>query len=208
MRKPLHTWDELKMKITVTKNGARELKRLRFDAIQSIREILKYVPPNDLIGLSFISITDLPTRKLKKHEKIAAAYFKGKKGGGAFIEIYICRLFGHINNPENFRKLLPIQEYGLASTIFHEIGHHVREIRTHGVKKSIGEKFADRYAERILRDYIMDNAGKINQCFDFLETMFSKGNIDQKILESMKEGWEKTYKKALSSEIKAKQNNL
>ena len=65
------------MKITVTKNGARELKRLRFDAIQSIREILKYVPPNDLIGLSFISITDLPTRKLKKHEKIAAAYFKG-----------------------------------------------------------------------------------------------------------------------------------
>ncbi len=90
----------------------------------------------------------------------------------------------------------PIWEIGLAQTLFHEIGHHVREIRTHGIKASENEGFAERYALKSLDKYYLENERSINDFFTKLEQVVSNGGGDPKIVKSMREGWDRDLEAA------------
>ncbi len=187
------------MKLIITETAQCELKRFGFDIRKSIKRILRYIPLEDLRGISHILVNDVMTVRPEKHKKLMAAYFKEQNKKKAHIELYLKGLFGHISDPANLRKLLPIQEYGLASTLFHEVGHHVREIRTHSIRNRLNEKFAERYAWELLSKYIMDNAENITECFKNLEETASLFNIKKDVLENMRKGWEAVYRKAMST---------
>ena len=186
------------MKIIVSEKVLSELQNVNFDIAESIDRILGYVPAKDLRGISHVYVHDIPHGKVKKNKKLAAAYFRKQSKESAYIELYWKRLFGNIQSPEHFEKMLPIQEYGLATTLYHEVGHHVREIRTHRIKKNLNEEFAGNYADQILTRYILDNARKIADCFERLEKTAHITNIRKDVLKSMKEGWKNVYRKAIS----------
>ena len=138
--------------------------------------------------------------KIKGHNHNAlGAYFKRRGNRPAHIELYVKNLFGHLESAESLRQMLPIQELGLAQTIFHEVGHHVRDIRTHGLKKNRSEYFAKSYTQNILNRYVLDNAKSVNDCIVSLKSIARDRGLSLDVVRNMECGWERSYKKALKS---------
>ena len=184
------------LRIIISEEGQRELDRLKFDVKTSINKIVKYIPEHDLKDISYIKVTDLPSKKSHNH-KTSASYFRKHGIDPASIEIYLKNLYFHIKSDESFNRMRPIQEYGLASTIFHEVGHHHRIIQSHNIGKRQSERYADSYADDILKIYILRNAKEINICFENLENLSEEKNLSLDIINSMRSWWEETYKKAI-----------
>ena len=186
------------IKIIITEQGKTEIARLQFDIISAINKIIAYVPKPDLINISHIFITDLPLEMKEKSAPTHAAYFAKFNRKPAYIEVYLKNVFLHIKSAESFSSMLPIQEYGLAISIFHEIGHHVRVNRTHNIGKDRSEKYAELYAKKLERQYIIKNASNINICLENLHIMAQQGKLSSEIVRKMKEGWQKKYKEIIS----------
>ncbi len=175
----------------ISETGQKESERLDFDVEKSLTKIIEYIPKIDLIGLERIYITDKPGEWKKHLDKAAGAYFQKQKGTSAYIEIYLSRLFNHVKSAESMNLMTPLQNVGLARTIFHEIGHHIEKTKSHGVKKNKSEKFAHNYANDLLSKYLIANADSINSCFENLRRIADEKGLSLKIIERMKEGWEK-----------------
>jgi len=182
------------MKIVTMKEAELELGRLEFDVRSSIDKILRYVDPKDALGLSYVSVAYLPRRT--EPEQTLGCYFEKKGNRQAYIEIYVRNLLAHLKSSESLASMLPIQELGLARTIYHEIGHHVRRIRTHKIARSDDEQFARRYGKELHNKFIQDNAASINDCFDSLESMAKEKGLDRAIIANMKGGWERNYRES------------
>lgn len=193
------------MKVIISENGRSEIDRLQFDIENSIDIILTYIPKGDILGLAHILVTDLPLRKKGYSQEALGAYFKREGNRASHIELYARNLFGHLKSAESVRQMLPIQELGLAQTIYHEIGHHVREIRTHGMKRKRSENFAELYTRNILSHYILDNSKLINSCFEYLKSIASDKGLSLDVIRNMERGWERSYKEALMA-TKADEN--
>lgn len=164
---------------------------------------MKYIPKNDLNGISSIFITDLPSRKSCSNSRVLAAYYAKHDNEFAHIEVYLKNIFSHINSSESFNRMLPIQEFGLAKVIYHEVGHHIKSIRSHGIKKKIGEAFADVYSNKILLSYVIDNMSLINKCFDNMEKVALDQRLSHEIIKNMRLHWNNEVKtlKAGKNEI-------
>ncbi|MEJ2431092.1 MAG: hypothetical protein P8075_19575 [Deltaproteobacteria bacterium] len=184
------------MNIIISKGGECELKRLKFDIVESINDILKYVPYEDMLEISHILVTDSPSHKSRHNHKVLGSYFR-KNNQRAYIELYLKNLFGHIKSSESFEQMFDIQTLGLAQTIYHEIGHHLREIRTHGIKKGKRESFAESYARRIQGAYVLDKAQAINSCFKHLKSIAESEGLSLEIINNMESGWQRIYEEAL-----------
>jgi len=177
------------VRIDITEHGQAELSRLGFHIRDSIARILECVPSEDTIGIGRIIITDVPVAK-GISPGAQAAYNPGGGKDAPSIGIYLKNLFHHIRSAHSFRNMIPIQEFGLANAIFHEIGHHVRNTLTHGIRLCKDEAFANSYAERMLDRYILYNTGRIDDCFGTLEALARKGELSPEVVTGMKEGWE------------------
>lgn len=186
------------MKITITEESRTELNRLNFDILSSIHRILKYIPNKDAIGISHILIVDLPSSKNNNRSEAKASYIPKDRAKLAHIEIYLKNLFSHIKSSESFELMLPIQEFGLAQAVFHEIGHHVRASRTHGIKRKRSEKFAFAYADEREIDYIIDCAEAINSCFENLENMAGEKDLNIDVINNMRTGWRRSHENAIA----------
>jgi len=178
-------------KIEISETGKKESERLNFDVEKFLIRIIKYIPKTDLIGLERIYITDKPGQWEKHLDKAAGAYFQKQKGTSAYIEIYLSRLFNHVKGAESMNLIIPLQNVGLAQTIFHEVGHHIEKTKSHGIKKNKSEKFAYNYANDLLSKYLIANADSINSCFKNLKKIAGEKGLSLQIIERMKEGWEK-----------------
>ena len=185
------------LKVVITEKGQAELFFLNFDVEKMIGQIMKKIPFSDLKGISHIYVTDLPKND-SKPKTTTGAYFQKFKGKPAYIEIYLKNLFKHINNPESMNLMLPIQSQGLAHTIFHEVGHHVKHTKSHGIKKSKNESFAESYAMKLLRTYILDCADDINNCFDNLERVADEKGLSREKVKKMRACWDKHYQAAIN----------
>jgi hypothetical protein len=185
------------LKVVITERGQAELSFLNFDVEKMIEQIIKKIPKGDLKGISHIYVTDLPKKNDSRSKRTNGAYFQKLEATPAYIEIYLKNLFKHIHNPESMNLMLPIQSQGLANTIFHEVGHHVKHIRSHGIKKSRNESFAGSYAKPLLNGYIRDNAAAINACFDNLDKVADEKGLSKEIINNMRDGWEKQYQTAV-----------
>ena len=190
------------LKVVITEKGQAELSFLNFDVEKMIDLIMKKIPLSDLKGISHIYVIDLPKKNGSKPKTTTGAYFQKFKGKPAYIEIYLKNLFKHINNPESMNLMLPIQSQGLAHTIFHEVGHHVKHTKSHGIKKSKNESFAESYAMKLFKAYILDCADDINNCFDNLEEVADEKGLSREIVKNMRAGWDKHYQAAINQKQK------
>ena len=182
------------MKIKISEAGSKELNKFDFDIQQSLKNILEYLPKIDLIGLDHIYITDKPEQWKKHLSNAGGAYFEEKNNTPAYIEIYLSEMFSHIKSTESFMLMKPIQNIGLAQTVFHEVGHHIEKTRSHGINKNKREKYAEKYANNLLSKYLTANADSINSCFKYLENVADEKGLSHNIIERMKSGWEKQFK--------------
>lgn len=185
------------MKVLISDNGKKEIARLKFDIGDSIRKIIDYVPRSDVSGISHILITDTPNKVKGRNLLALAAYFRKYDNKQAYVEVYLKNLYSHIMSAESFSIMLPIQEYSLAITIFHEIGHHARVSITHNIRKDKSEKFASHYAEIKEKEYIAKNESIINLCFENLELMAQQGQLSAEVIKEMKEGWQRRCQELL-----------
>jgi hypothetical protein len=160
--------------------------------------MLGFVPITDIIGQLQIIVTSQPSSDLSG--QAMATYTRRWERNPARIEIYITNLFKHIKDAERFELMRPIQEYGLASALYHEIGHHVGATKTHGVGARKSETHAERYAKTIMNRYILANAQIIEDCFKLLGDIANVRNISLEVINAMKAGWTSRYEKASTSD--------
>jgi hypothetical protein len=185
-------------KIRISESGREELNMLDFDIELHLTRIIEFVPKTDQIGLDHIYIMDKP-KQLKKHSSNArGAYFKKGNKSSTYIELYLSNLFNHIKNPESFKLMIPIQNIGLAEVIFHEVGHHVEKIRSHGISKEKREKWAEKYGGNLLSKYLVANKDSINSCFKHLVNVAEEKGLSLEIIEQMKTGWERQIKSIIN----------
>ena len=92
--------------------------------------------------------------------------------------------------------MIPIQEFGLARVLFHEIGHHVRITKSHGVKKIYSENYADEYTRKRMNEFILKSVNEVENCFNKLEQIANKGKMSLDTIESMKKGWRNKVEEA------------
>lgn len=173
-------------KIVITEQARYEEVRLGIDLSEMTESVIKYIPPSDLVGIVRIVFVDRTDRKAM------ASYFRKQGTQEATIEVYLENLLlVSAKNSENFNLTLPIRVRGLAEAIFHEVGHHVRQTRSHGVRNEKNEVFANAYARRLLATYVTANASAIDSCFEkVVHTAVEKGLPLEKVQE-MKRSWEK-----------------
>jgi hypothetical protein len=184
------------LRIELTETGEQEARRLGYDIIAAIRRILEHVPRGDLVGLQKIIINGTPSgREVSKNSM--AAYFPLAGRQMAFIEIYMQNLFRHVAGSHSFAEMVSIQEFGLAMALFHEIGHHVRWSRAHGVKKKDSEEFAKAHAQVLINKYARKNAASIDRCFDVLTALAGSKKADPAIVDSMRRWWRRAHERAL-----------
>lgn len=188
--------EELFLNIKITAGGRTELERLDFDIEKSIQGIIEYVPKVDFKGISYILVTDLPLVKKGKRKSAQASYKKKHGINPAYIEVYLKNLFSHIRSVESFKLMAPIQEHGLAWALFHEIGHHVRVSKSHGVKTKKSEAFADNYADMIMQKFILKTSNSVKDCFTHLESVAEEKGLTMDTIKNMKRGWKIYLEKA------------
>ena len=179
--------------VKITEAGQKKIDNLKFDIEESLNRIIEFVPKMDLIGLKYIYVTDEPGEWKKHLANASGAYFQKTKNAPAYIEMYLSRLFGHINSAESSMLMVPFQNIGLAQTLFHEVGHHVEKTRSHGISKKKRETFAKKYEQTHLSKYLSANVDSINSCFQDLEKIAEEKGLSQEILKKMKDGWETQY---------------
>jgi hypothetical protein len=190
------------MKITVDNKGQIELSRFRYEILAPLQQMLGLVPLADLVDLSLIIVTDLSNSRDANNRKVMGSYFQKTNNKPAYIELYANEILGHINNIDQFKMMCPILEYGLATTLYHEIGHHVRVQRSHGIKKSTSEKFANAYKDSLIFKYVLAYSESIDNSFKQLEIEVEHGKADRDVVTKMKAGWEKTFYEANKSQSK------
>lgn len=177
------------LSIRITETGLKEIERLKIDIENSLNAIIEYIPKMDLIGLKYIWVTDAPGDWKKHLANAMGSYSKKTKKEPAFVELYLSRLFGHIKSAESAELLVPFWNIGLAQTVFHEVGHHVEKLRSHGISKKKRETFAISYEQDLLSKYMSDNTESIHSCFQYLEKVADEKGLSRAILKKMKDGW-------------------
>lgn len=169
------------LSIRITETGLKEIERLKIDVEKSLNTIFEYIPIMDLIGLKYIWVTYEPGDWKKHLANAMGSYSKKTKKEPAFVELYLSRLFGHVKSVESAKFLAPIWNMGLAQTVFHEVGHHVEKLRSHGIRKEKREAFAIKYENDLLSKYLYDNTESINTCFQNLEKVSEEKGLSQDI---------------------------
>ena len=111
-----------------------------------VKNLLKKVPSEHLIGLDVISIVDQVTHK--KNKLAGGLYWQKVGRDPALIEIAIEEIYGGMPRLCFFVPFIP--KFMLANVLFHEIGHHFQQV-THGVSKQEREFFADNYKKHMLK---------------------------------------------------------
>ena len=181
------------LQIKITEAGQKELQKVDFDIEGALDRIIEFIPKLDLVGLGYIYITDKPINWKKRLNEAFGSYFQKHNNAAAYIEIYIEKLFSHIKSVDSFKLMIPIQNIGLAQTLFHEVGHHVEKTRSHGIKKNKREKFADNYMDKLLLKHLNANAESIEACFKNLEEVADEKGLSKDIIKNMKNGWKKQH---------------
>ena len=182
------------LNIKISDSGQKVIEKLGIDIEESLYRIVENIPKMDLIGLNCISVTDKPGEWKEHLINASGTYFEKTKTAPAYIELYLSRLFAHINKTESSKLMIPFQDICLAQTVFHEIGHHVEKTRSHGINKKKRETFAKNYEHKLLSRYLTSNAASINTCFKNLDAIDEEKGLSREILSKMKDGWESHIK--------------
>lgn len=125
---------------------ARYQAQLPFDVERSLRNLLKVVPQDQLLGLGSIILVDQITHKSSR--KSEGLYWHKRGHELAKIEIAISTLYKGMPRPVFYLPF--ITKFMLANVLFHEVGHHYQQ-QVHGVTKKTEESFASKYRKQMLK---------------------------------------------------------
>jgi hypothetical protein len=108
-----------------------------FDAVKTVRLLLRYVPPQYLAGLRTIVLTnhqalshDRRRQKLKSRGKkipmnrVRGTYHQAWKGNPAWIRIFVDQT---MQNLPAGRWIPILRTLNMADVLYHEIGHHIHK---------------------------------------------------------------------------------
>ena len=145
-------------------------KRCYFDYVKYCGMILSLIPKEDIIGISEIRFVNEFSIDFAKMDQIAY-YQGGENGKKAVIEI----------NIKNIKKIIPEHILGihaeiaallLSEIIGHEVGHHVRKFKRHGLPKKKSEFFAEKYGKACFYSYLRSRSKKILNSFRIGSLLF------------------------------------
>lgn len=186
------------MRIEIVDSIELKIKKLNFDLADSIEKILQYVPKEDVFNLSYILVGGQPVHKsIPKGSR--GTYFGERNKKRAHIELYFENIFPDSKDPDKFQEMLVILQLNLARTVFHEIGHHVQTIRTHGITQKRNEEYADHYRDSLWSKFLCSNAQAVNDCFRHLEDIALSKGLRLEVINKMKSGWTRDWEKARMS---------
>ena len=186
------------MRIKIVDSIELKVKKLNFNLVDSIENILQYVPKEDMFRLSCILVADLPVHKGIPGAS-QGAYFGERNKKGAHIELYFENIFPSSEDSDKFREMFVILQLSLSRTIFHEIGHHVQSIRTHGVTQKRSEEYADHYSDSLWNKFLCNNAQAVNDCFQHLEDIALSKGLRLDVIDKMRSGWIRDLEKTRMS---------
>ena len=172
------------MKVLITDKGEEELTRLGFDIHSSIKKILNPVPGKDLLQLSHIAITDVPSQKGSRRTGALGTYTSKWVKHQACIEISLKNIYP-VSTKETFNELLPFKELSLARVLYHEIGHHVEETLCYGIKKDQSEQFAEDYMTKLFKLFLLENKETLKEAYEVLKNNYEKIGITREELNEM-----------------------
>ncbi|MFH1202580.1 MAG: hypothetical protein V1674_06835 [Candidatus Omnitrophota bacterium] len=140
-------------------------KSIKFNFRKNIEELLKFVPQEDLYKINKITIIDYPVERNVKDA--AGLYYGYQNAKNIEIVLNVSGMFYKM--PRIFFIIFPIiPKLLLATTLFHEIGHHVQRIG-HGYKKEGWEKTAEQYSKEITKKvFLTSRLFKALKLFKFL----------------------------------------
>ncbi|MDY6862041.1 MAG: hypothetical protein SV062_03525 [Thermodesulfobacteriota bacterium] len=113
---------------------------------RTIKNLLKFIPQRDLIGIEKIAVYNTFNGKNKNN---AALYWEKNEKEPTLIEISFDSVFHKMPIVLMFMPF--VGRFLLASALYHEIGHHCHHSFKHGVKKKKSETFAERYKKEMLQ---------------------------------------------------------
>ena len=148
-------------------------KQIPYNFSNAIQELLKYVPKEDLIGLSKIVIIDEPldSKWAKQYPWAAGAYFEKFQNRNAYIELYFKKIYSTL--PNWFFRFPFLPQHSISYVLFHEIGHHAQKMK-HGLGKNVIEKDAGTYAKKYYSDYVR-RYNKFRFIWQPLSSIFVRG---------------------------------
>jgi hypothetical protein len=127
------------------------------DVYGSVRLLLRFVPPEHLVGLQKVVLTNseevgkqirgkIPTegRRIKPAD-CAGLYSKGR------VLLLIDRIFQQY--PELCLLVPPFTTYVIGEILYHEIGHHIHRLEQPGYRAN-KEAVADQWKEQLLRGFL------------------------------------------------------
>jgi len=133
--------------------------------LRIVRVLLQYVPPQHLVGLKTIVLTnhdalshDNRRRKLWSRrrkvpmKRVLGSYHQAWKGNPAWIDLFVDRIIAYYMFPLMFR--LPILPYiPFGEVLYHEIGHHVHKTTRPEFqeREDVADKWEGRLTARFLR---------------------------------------------------------
>lgn len=142
------------MKIVILYN------KIDFPFEEYCKYILSVAPKSDLAGISELRFVKKFSHP-KANKNSLACYLQKTNGNSAAIEINLPNISKERIKPYFFERHPEVASLWLSEIIFHEIGHHVRHLRTHGIKKKKSEKFSNDYAVAGYYHYLKSRKDKI-----------------------------------------------
>ena len=150
-----------------------------------------------VFGAARVYAFTVPGPKWKSWLKGAVgSYCRKAKNRPAFIALYTKNFSLLRRNRQRLSQMIPVLEFVLADTLFHEFGHHIQHTRSHGIKKKRGEQYAESYRSRLISTYVLATADDVNKCFDDVERTTESNSLALDRIRKFRQGWNKEYEKA------------
>jgi len=121
--------------------------RYRFDFERHITKLLSIVPPEHLRRLEKVVVVN--SWKHKKYSSVRGVYLeRPPEGGGPVIVLDANAILGQF---PFFARCIPlVYRMALATSLYHEIGHHYQKLRP-GIKREDWEQNAEQYARALFQ---------------------------------------------------------
>jgi len=120
---------------------------ISFFVLKRVKALLKFVPPQDLIGINKIELIN--KFENKTYTNSGGIYSPGKNNDAKII-LAIGTIY---NGMPTFLHLIPfIPSFLLAMVLYHEIGHHYKNKLMHSTGIKGSEYHAEQYSDKILRE--------------------------------------------------------
>ena len=127
------------------------------DVYGSVRLLLRFVPPEHLVGLHKVVLTNseevgkrIRGKILSERQRIKPADCAGLYSTGRVL-LLIDQIFQQY--PELFLLVPPFKTYVIAEILYHEIGHHIHRLEQPGYRAN-REAVADQWKEQLLRGFL------------------------------------------------------